>query len=66
MGNHKSYGPIFGGKSSDICIENNSNLNARSYTDFPDTYADTTGFKNNTFTGNKFFTTKEVEVFEMY
>ncbi len=58
------YGPTFGG-GHDIFLVNASNLNKSSYTGFPNTYLDTTGNGNNTFTGARNFTVSDIEVFKL-
>ncbi|CAM4850396.1 unnamed protein product [Rotaria magnacalcarata] len=59
-----SFGPTFGG-GHDIHLTNVSNANNSNYTKFPDTYLDTTGKGNNTFTGATYFTTSDIEVFKL-
>jgi hypothetical protein len=63
---HPSKGPIFGG-GPDIIISNECNSNERNHTrSFGDTYQNTTGLDSSTFfNGNKNFTVKEIEVFEI-
>ncbi|CAF4653295.1 unnamed protein product [Rotaria socialis] len=54
----------FGG-GRDLKLANASNANNSSYTKFPNTYLDTTGKGNNTFTGATNFTTSDIEVFKL-
>ncbi|CAF3464572.1 unnamed protein product [Rotaria socialis] len=54
----------FGG-GRDLKLANVSNANNSSYTKFPNTYLDTTGKGNNTFTGAINFTTSDIEVFKL-
>ncbi|CAF1438613.1 unnamed protein product [Adineta steineri] len=61
---NNGYGPIFG-SGHDILILDNSNSNNRSYTNFPQSYNDTTGYGKNTFTGADYFTTSGIEVFKL-
>jgi hypothetical protein len=56
------FGPTFGG-GYDICIANRSNENSSSRSNFPYTFADTTGRGNKLFAGDKYFTPTEIEVF---
>jgi len=57
------YGPVFG-TGCDIAVWNNSHQNKHSFTDFTSkSYIDTTGKGVNTFTGEKYFSTTEVEVY---
>jgi len=58
------YGPTFGG-GHDLYVCTNSNSNNSSYTNFPNTYTDTTGQGNNTFTGTRNFTASDIEVFKL-
>lgn len=58
------YGPIFGG-GHDIVVFTNSNQNNSNYTNFPNSYVDTTGKGNLTFTGTNNFITNEIEVFSV-
>jgi hypothetical protein len=58
------YQIAFGG-GSDIRVYDNSNQNNSSYTNFPYTYIDSTGKGNNTFTGAKYFTTRDIEVYSV-
>ena len=58
---YSTFGPTLG-NGHDIYVPNNSNTNA-GCTNFPDSYDDTTGRGNNTFTGNRNFTVSEIEVF---
>ena len=54
------------GNGSDIYIANNSNYSrSSSYTNFPYTYVDSTGKRNNTFTGQFNFTAQEIEVYSV-
>jgi hypothetical protein len=57
---HREYGPYLGG--ADLRIANDWN---GSYTLLGDTYANPTGLGSNTFTGAKFFTPAEVEVWQV-
>jgi hypothetical protein len=57
------YGPTFGGH--DVHVSSNSNSNNSSYSNFSDTYTDTTGKGNNTFTGSRNFMTSDIEVFKL-
>ena len=57
------YGPIFG--VNDILVYANSNSNQSSLFGFPSSYADTTGWGKNTFTGAPNFTTSDIEVFKL-
>jgi len=59
-----AYGPTFGGGHV-INLANNSNSNNLSYTAFSNTYTDTTGKGNDTFTGAKYFTASDIEVFKL-
>jgi len=59
---NSAYGPVFGG-GDDIRVYSNSNNTNSSFTYFPNSYIDTTGKGLETFTGVKYFTTKEVEVY---
>ncbi|CAF0896507.1 unnamed protein product [Adineta steineri] len=61
---HKSYGPTFGA-GHDIYICNNSNINKNSSINFPHSYFDTTNQGSNTFTGNKAFRTRDIEVYQL-
>jgi hypothetical protein len=54
----------FGG-GRDISVHDNSNQNNSSYTHFPTTYIDSTGKGQNTFTGARNFTTKDIEVYSV-
>jgi TLD len=57
-------GPLFGNWGAyDILVSNESNQNKNSFIDFPVSFVDTTGHGNNTFTGEKHFTTNEIEVY---
>jgi hypothetical protein len=58
------YGPTFGA-GHDLHISSNSNSNNSCSTVFPTTYTDTTGYGNNTFTGNLNFTALDIEVFKL-
>jgi hypothetical protein len=60
---HSSY-IVFGG-GFDIGVSDNSNQNNSSYTNFPNTYIDSTGKGNNTFTGVRNFTTRDIEVYSV-
>ena len=61
-----NYGPWFGSSSgNDLLCYANSNSNSSSYTKFPSSYIDTTGKGNNTFTGAMYFTTSDLEVFQL-
>jgi hypothetical protein len=58
-----SYGPTFG-SGHDLYICDNSNSSTNSYSNFPASYADTTGKGNVTFTGRyNGWNTAEIEVF---
>ncbi|CAF1358490.1 unnamed protein product [Adineta steineri] len=59
-----SDGPTFG-DGKDIYVSNYSNSHEYNKTNFPVTYNDTTGYGNNTFTGAKYFTLSEIEVFKL-
>lgn len=59
---HTSYGPTFGG-GHDIYLVNNSN-SSNSSTNFPNSYVDTTGKGNSTFTGSNNFLVSDIEVFK--
>ncbi|CAF4634526.1 unnamed protein product, partial [Didymodactylos carnosus] len=59
---HPTHGPTFS-RGRDIHISSKSNVNNSSYTNFPSTYADTTGKGKETFTGALNFTTSDIEVF---
>ncbi|CAF3900610.1 unnamed protein product [Adineta steineri] len=62
-----SQGPSFG-DNADIMVLNNNNLTnvqPRSFTKFPISYTDTTGHGDKTFTGNREFTTCDIEVFKI-
>jgi hypothetical protein len=52
--------PTFG--VYDVNVFDESNANQKSYTNFPRSYQDTTGYGKNTFTGTMFFQTNEIEV----
>jgi len=58
------YGPTFGG-GHDICIKKNANTNKSSSSNFPHSYRDTTGKGMTLFAGNQYFTTKEIEVYQV-
>ena len=57
-----SYLPTFGG-GHDMHTSDNCNENTANYFSFPNSYSDTTGFEQSTFTGNYNWRAKEVEVF---
>lgn len=60
---HKiDFGPTFG-SGHDIYVANNCNSNSSSI-NFPYTYTDTTGKDNGTFTGSRYFTIYDIEVFK--
>jgi hypothetical protein len=59
---YSNYGPTFGG-GFDLHVSDCSNTNLSSYTNFPYSYEDTTGYGNKTFTRSYFFQTNEIEVF---
>ena len=59
-----SYDMPFGG-GFDLCIADGANCNTNSYTNFPNTYIDSTGRANATFTGARNFTVKEMEVYAL-
>jgi len=59
---HQSFGPIFGA-GYDIIVDY-TYQNNRNYTHFT-SYTDTTGKGDNTFTGARYFTTTEIEVFSV-
>jgi hypothetical protein len=61
---YSSYGPTFG-YGHDISLVNASNSNNSSYAKFPNSYTDTTGKGNNTFTGARNFTVSDIEVFKL-
>ncbi|CAF4159273.1 unnamed protein product [Adineta steineri] len=61
---HNGYGPIFG-SGHDIIISDNSNRNNSSYSNFSQSYNDTTGYGKNTFTGALNFTSSEIEVYKL-
>ncbi|CAF1062682.1 unnamed protein product [Adineta steineri] len=61
---HNGYGPIFG-SGHDIIISDNSNINNSSYSNFSQSYNDTTGYGKNTFTGALNFTSSEIEVYKL-
>lgn len=58
------YGLTFGA-GHDIYLTNDSNSNGSSYIRFPHSYTDTTGKNENTFTDDQYFTTSDIEVFEL-
>jgi hypothetical protein len=60
-------GPAFGGGPADLCVANQSNVNANSFTHgFGSVYENDTGLNGATFfTGNPYFTVKEIEVFHV-
>jgi len=60
---HPRYGPTFGGFDLYIC--NNSNTDKSSYSIHPHSYRDTTGKGMTLFAGNQYFTTKEIEVYQV-
>jgi hypothetical protein len=60
---NSSYGPVFG-SPADICVSNNNNANANSYSSLGHVYVNDTGIKGEeVFTGESNFTMKEIEVF---
>jgi len=62
-----AHGPSFG-DNADIQVVNNSNATntfPRSFTKFPISYTDTTGKGDKTFTGERDFTTSDIEVFKL-
>jgi len=59
-----TYGPTFGG-GHDMHVSNNSNSITGSYSNFPNSYTDTLGRGNATFTGAKNFQVSEIEVFRL-
>jgi hypothetical protein len=59
---YHSYGPSFG-SGADIRICDLSNSHSNNYTCFPGAYADTVGKGDATFTGAKYFTVGDIEVF---
>ncbi|CAF3659459.1 unnamed protein product [Rotaria sordida] len=61
---NSGYGPTFG-TGHDIHLANYSNSNNSSFTNFNHGYLDTTGKRNNTFTGARNFTTSDIEVFKL-
>ena len=61
---HSDYGPIFGG-GHDINVCDQSYTTTYSNSNFPHSYIDTTGKGNATFTGNKNFQTREIEVYKL-
>jgi hypothetical protein len=63
---HPNFGPIFGSYSYDIYVSDKSNQNDDSFTDFPNSYSDTTGKGKRTFTGKYYFSTREIEVFKVF
>ncbi|CAF1017187.1 unnamed protein product [Didymodactylos carnosus] len=58
------YGSAFGG-GCDLFVSHKSNENSDSYTNFPCSYMDTTGKREKTFTGAKYFTIFDIEVFRV-
>ena len=58
---HQTYGPTFGG-GHDIHLAHNNNGN---FINFPNSYSDTTGYGNNTFTGTGKFTAADYIVFDL-
>jgi hypothetical protein len=60
-----SYGPTFG-NGYDIYVADNCNANTNSYTNLGYTYVNDTGITGNAvFTGEEYFTVKEIEVFSI-
>jgi hypothetical protein len=57
-------GVIFG-SGHDIHVYSNSHAESTSNTTFPESYVDTTGKGNGTFTGSRYFTAKEIEVYSV-
>lgn len=55
------YGPCFGLK--DIVVQNKSNHSAKNTSKFPNSYSDSTGKGNLTFTGTQKFKIQEIEVY---
>eukprot|EP01125_Pyxidicula_operculata_P018400 TRINITY_DN6534_c0_g3_i3.p1 TRINITY_DN6534_c0_g3~~TRINITY_DN6534_c0_g3_i3.p1 ORF type:complete len:381 (-),score=111.30 TRINITY_DN6534_c0_g3_i3:100-1242(-) len=62
--NHTNYGPTFGA-GHDIYVSTDCSGNSNSYSNFPNTYNDTLGHGNNTFTGTRNWCPNEVEVFNV-
>ena len=58
------FGPVFGA-GNDLVVAGGSNANYSSRTNFPNTYIDTTGKGNGTFTGALNFTTSDIEVYRL-
>jgi len=61
---NSGYGPTFGG-GHDLYVDHNCNSNANSQTNFPNSYNDTTGRGNATFTGGRNYQVSEIEVFQV-
>jgi hypothetical protein len=62
---HSSYGPTFGG-GSDIYVADGCNNNTSSYTNLGHSYTNDTGIaQTQFFTGERNFTVKEIEVFQV-
>jgi hypothetical protein len=60
---HSSYGPTFG-NNKDIYVADNCTANNNSYTYLGGGYVNDTGITGTTvFTGEQYFTVKEIEVF---
>jgi hypothetical protein len=57
-------GPTFGG-GPDLYVCDNSQTRTHSYTDFPDSFIDTTNRGNLTFTGSEHFQTSDIEVYRL-
>jgi hypothetical protein len=61
---YAAYGPTFG-SGHDLHVANNSNQNNNSYSGFGSGYTDTTGKGSLTFTGNRNFQTRDIEVYKL-
>jgi hypothetical protein len=62
-----ALGPTFGGCPADLCVANQADTNANSFTSgFGSVYANDSGIDGETvFTGGSHFATREIEVFEV-
>jgi hypothetical protein len=60
---HSSYGPVFAG-NSDMLVQNNCSTSTSNYTNLGGSYVNDTGIDGAlVFTGEYYFTVKEIEVF---
>jgi len=64
----QSSGPVFGGNNAwafDIALRGDSNNNHNSLTNFPNSYIDSIGKGQATFTGSLHFNTDDVEIYNI-